>query len=101
MDKGESTAVTAEKVKVPGSIGEAGAQPIEFNLGNHTYMAYTQEHKPNFNTTPAKTASTMSIVELSSNHEATITEAHLDKARILVDENQKAVGYSTGGDVGK
>jgi len=84
---------------IPGPISDATGQPIVFTANGQTYFAYTQEQQPNFNTTPAQTASTMAIVaEPAADSGVALSQAHLDKTGILVDEDELAVGYSSGGD---
>jgi hypothetical protein len=96
LDKGVSTQVTASPVTIPGPISNATGQPIVFTLSGQTYYAYRQEQEPDFSTTPAQTASTMVIVDGTKG--VSVTPAYLDKGGILVDSNQVAVGFSTGGD---
>jgi hypothetical protein len=99
LEEGQSADITASSVVIPGPIGDATGQPIVFIANNQTYFAYTQEQEPNFNTTPAQTAATMAIVvEPAADSGVTLSQAHLDKTGLLVDENELAVGYSTGGD---
>jgi Tfp pilus assembly protein PilE len=95
LDSGGSANVTANSVTVPGPISNATARPIVFTLNGQTYYAYTQGSEPNFNTSASQTASTMAIVTTSAG--ASLTTGHLDKTGILVDQNEMAVGYSTGG----
>lgn len=96
LDNGVSTQVTASAVTIPGPISNATGRPIVFSVSGQTYYAYTQEQEPNFSTTAAQTASTMAIVNGTKG--VSVTPAYLDKGGILVDPNQVAVGFSTGGD---
>jgi hypothetical protein len=95
LDVGGTANVTASTVTVPGPITNATARPIVFSLNGQTYYAYTQESPPNFNTSASQTASSMALVTASAG--ASLTTGHLDKTGILVDQNEAAVGYSTGG----
>jgi hypothetical protein len=100
LDKGGTVDVTTAEVKIPGPIDSASGNPIIFEngKGGTYYAAYRQEHKPNFHLTPEETASTMAIINLGSSYETPLTEAHLDKAGTLVNEDEIPVGYSIGGD---
>ncbi len=100
LDKGGAVDVTAVRVKIPGPVNAASGNPIIFEngKGGNYYAAYTQELEPNFDLSPAETASTMAIVDLGNNYSVPLTEAHLDKAGTLVNEDEMPVGYSTGGD---
>lgn len=98
LGNGQATQTTTANVAIPGPISTTQGRPIVFTANGQTYFAYTQGQKPNFNTTPAQTASTMAIVaEPASDSGVTLTSAYLDKGSILVDPDQTAVGYSTGG----
>ena len=96
LDNGVSTQVTASPVTIPGPIGDATGQPIVFTVSGHTYYAYRQEQEPDFSTTAAQTASTMAIVNGTKG--ISLTPAYIDKGGILVDPDNQAVGFSTGGD---
>jgi len=97
LDNGTASAnVTASSVTVPGPISNATARPIVFSVNGQTYFAYTQEQEPIFSTSASQTANSMAIVSATVGG-PTLTQAHLDKTGILVDENEEAVGYSTGG----
>ena len=99
LESGQSVNITASSVVIPGPISDATGQPIVFVANNQTYFAYTQEQEPDFiNATPAQTASTMAIVsEPESDSGIALSPAYLDKGGILVNPDQVAVGYSTGG----
>jgi len=103
LEQGKQAKVSAHDIDIPGPIGTAKGEPIVFKVGKQTYLAYTQEHEPNFNQKrPIDVASDMAIVkEPTTDAGMPLTEAHLDKQGILVNENEIAVGYSTGGDQGK
>lgn len=100
LDNGGTVDVTSLEVKIPGPINGASGNPIIFEngKGGTYYAAYTQEGEPNFHLSPEKTASTMAIVDLGSSYLTPLTEAHLDKTGILVNEDEIPVGYSTGGE---
>jgi hypothetical protein len=102
LDKGGAAQVSAEPIDIPGPIGDAQGEPIVFKAGGHNYLAYTQEHEPNFSNAPLEVARTMNIVEEpASDVDMPLTEAHLDKTGILVNEDEAAVGFSTGDNAGK
>jgi hypothetical protein len=103
LEKGGEAKVAAHNIQILGPIGTAEGQPIVFKEDGRTYLAYTQEQKPNFDQKrPADVAGDMAIVkEPATDARIPLEEAYLDKQGILVDENQMAVGYSTGGDTGK
>jgi hypothetical protein len=97
LDNGTGFAnVTSTSVTVPGPISNAQARPIVFTVNGQTYFAYTQGQEPNFNTTPAQTANSMAVVSATVSNPS-LTQGHIDKTNLLVDENEEAVGYSTGG----
>jgi hypothetical protein len=97
LETGGSVEVAAVNTEIPGPISDATGRPIVFTVGEQTYFAYSQEQGPNFTTTPADTASSMAIVP-TNDSSISLTTAHLEKGSVLVDQNEVAVGYSTGGD---
>ena len=95
LQNGESTQVAASVISIPGPIGNALGQPIVFSLYGQTYFAYRQDQFPNFNTSPEQTANSMAIVDATQN--VNLVSAYLDKSGLLVDPDQQAVGFSSGG----
>jgi hypothetical protein len=100
LDQGGQVKVAAHDIKLAGLTGIAEGKPIVFKAQGHTYLAYTQEQTPNFDQKrPADVTGDMAIIEEPHTDAGMpLQEAHLDKAGILVGENEMAVGYSTGGD---
>ena len=96
LDDGGQANVTTAAITLPGPITNATGRPLVFSVDGHTYFAYTQETKPDFNQAAAQTAGSMAIVPASGSY--SLTSAHLDKSANLVDENETAVGFSVGGD---
>jgi Flp pilus assembly protein CpaB len=98
-----SVRVAERNIQVPGSIKNAKAKPIVFNSEGHTYLAYTQNQKPDFNQkSPADVAGDMTIIkEPAIDLGMPLQEASLDKSGIFVGENDMAVGYSIGGNKDK
>jgi hypothetical protein len=104
LERGGHVEIAAEDITVPGPIGSATGQPLAFKAnGGHHYLAYTQGQEPNFNQKqPADVAADMAIVtEPAADVDMHLEEAYLDKGGILVDGDQIAVGYVTGGNSGK
>jgi hypothetical protein len=103
VDEGGSVRVAERNIQVPGSIKNAKAKPIVFNSEGHTYLAYTQNQKPDFNQkSPADVAGDMTIIkEPAIDLGMPLQEASLDKSGIFVGENDMAVGYSIGGNKDK
>lgn len=97
LDAGQSAEVTASNVTIPGPISDATGRPIVFTVNGTTYFAYTQEHVPNLNQSSSQAASTFAIVNATTSAYS-LTQSHIDKTGLLVDENSEGVGYSTGGD---
>ena len=95
LDNGASVNITSSAVTVPGPVGDATARPIVFSCNGQSYFAYHQGSAANFNTPAATTANTMAYPAASGSY--TLTQAHLDKAGNLVDEDENGsqVGYST------
>ncbi len=100
LDRGDEVRVAAREIKIPGPISEAKGSPIVFKANGQEYLAYTQEQRPNFNQKrPADVAGDMAIVkEPTADAHMPLEYAHLDKADILVNEDEMPVGYSTGGE---
>jgi hypothetical protein len=98
LNNGQEAEITAVNVALAGPVSTGQGQPLVFTASGQTYFAYTQEQAPNFNTTAAQTASTMAIVpEPAADSGVALTQAHIDKGNLLVDENEEGVGYCTGG----
>lgn len=101
LEKGKSVEVTTKPIELAGSIdGTVEGHPIVFKVGDQTYFAFRQGSKPNFNTSPEETASTMRIMDAqfpSDDTKISVTEAHLNEKRVLLENrDHTAVGYAIG-----
>ncbi len=100
LEQGGSVEVAVHD-KLPGAKGFAQGRPIVFKARGHDYLAYTQVHSPDFDQKrPADVVADMAIIrEPHADQNIPVTQAHLDKNGLLVNEDQMAnVGYSRGGD---
>jgi hypothetical protein len=96
IKSGQNGQVTATSVTVSGPITDARARPLVFSVNGTVYFAYTQGSAPNFNQTVSQIVDSMAIVKGSISG-ISLSNARVDKAGNLVDENSSLVGFSTGG----
>ncbi|MGH7234493.1 MAG: hypothetical protein ACREF7_03560 [Candidatus Saccharimonadales bacterium] len=101
LDQGKSAHVAENNIALPGPINEAQGRPLVIEVGAKTYLAYSQDAQPNFDQKrPADVAGEMAIVqEPKVDLNMPLESAHLNKSDVLVDEDQVAVGFSSGGDL--
>lgn len=98
LEHGKPAVVTDRAIKLPGPVAMAIGRPIIFAAQGHLYEAYTQGSRPNFRNSPDVVASQMAVVERSWRKPIGLTTAHLNGAKILVEnKHDKPVGYSVGG----